>query len=181
MERVYAAEVAEEVHRHGCAVMAGLSAAWHVREAFRAADQRTPHQEFLLAMEQRSEEIFARLAALGIPIVVGTDAGVIRTPFNETWLELALMVRAGLSPADTLRGATLHAARILALADRVGAIAPGLEADLIAVPGNPLERIELLQHVPWVMKCGRVVKDERGRSPGGTAGPPEGDTARTGS
>ena len=162
MERVYAAEVAEEVRRHGCAVMAGLSAAWHLRESYRTSDQRTPHQEFLLAMERRSEEIFARFSALGIPMVVGTDAGVLRTPFDETWLELALMARAGLSPADTLRGATLHAARVLGLADRVGAIAPGLEADLIAVPGNPLERIEVMQRVPWVMKAGRVVKDERG-------------------
>jgi len=163
MERVYAAEVAEEVRRHGCAVMAGLSAAWHVREGLRTSDQRSPHQEFVLAMERRSEEIFARLSALGIPLVVGMDAGVIRTPFDETWLELALMVRAGLSPADTLRGATLHAARVLGLADRVGAIAPGLGADLIAVPGNPLERIEALRQVPWVMKGGQVVKDERGR------------------
>ncbi len=180
MERVYGTEVAEEVRRHGCAVMVGLSAAWHLRETYRASEQRTPHQQFLLAMERRSEEIFARLTALGIPMVVGTDAGVLWTPFDETWLELTLMVRAGLSPADTLRGATLHAARILGLADRAGAIAPGLEADLIAVPGNPLERIEVMRQVPWVMKAGQVVKDERGRLPDGTAGPPEGETAGAG-
>lgn len=161
MERVYEAEVAAEVRRHGCAVMAGLSAAWQVREAFRSSDQRTPHQEFLLAMERRSEEIFARLSALGIPMVVGTDAGVVRTPFDETWLELALMVRAGLSPADGIRGATLHAARVLGLTDRVGAIAPGLEADLIAVREDPLRQIEALRRVDWIMRGGRVVKDER--------------------
>jgi imidazolonepropionase-like amidohydrolase len=161
MERVFAAEVAEEVRRHGCAVMAGLSAAWHVREAFRTSDQRTAHQEFLLTMERRSEEIVARLSALGIPMVVGTDAGVGRTPFDETWLELALMVRAGISPAEATLGATLHAARVLGLGHRIGAIAPGLDADLIAVPEDPLMRIEAFRQVVWVMRAGRVVKDER--------------------
>jgi imidazolonepropionase-like amidohydrolase len=161
LERVYEAEVAEEVRRHDCAIMMGLSAGWHMRDPFRTSDQRTPHQEFLLAMERRAEEIFARLSALGIPMVVGTDAGVVRTPFDETWLELALMVRAGFSPADAIRGASLHAARVLGLGHRIGAIAPGLEADLIAVAEDPLRRIEAFRHVGWVMKGGRVVKDER--------------------
>ena len=106
-------------------------------------------------------EIFARCASLGIPMVAGTDAGVGRTPFDETWLELCLMVRAGLSPADAIRGATLHAARVLGLAERVGAIVPGLEADLIAVREDPLRQIEAFRHVEWIMRAGRVAKDER--------------------
>ena len=161
MERAYEAEVAAEVRRHGGAIMMGLSAAWHMRDAFRSSNRRTPHQEFLLVQEQRMLEIFALCAALGIPMVAGTDAGVGRTPFDETWLELALMVRAGLSPADAIRGATLHAARVLGLAERVGAIAPGLEADLIAVREDPLRRIEAFRRVDWIMRGGRVVKDER--------------------
>jgi len=161
LERAYEAEVAAEVRRHGSAIMMGLSAAWHMRDAFRSSDRRTPHQEFLLVQEQRMLEIFALCAGLGIPMVAGTDAGVGRTPFDETWLELSLMVRAGLSPADAIRGATLHAARLLGLAARVGAIAAGLEADLIAVREDPLRQIEAFRHVDWIMRSGRVVKDER--------------------
>ena len=60
-------------------------------------------------------------------------------------------------PADAIRTATLNAADLLGVTDR-GQIAPGKLADLIAVKGNPLEDVRVLQQVPWVMKGGVVVK-----------------------
>lgn len=60
-------------------------------------------------------------------------------------------------PADALRTATLNAADLLGVNDR-GVIAPGKLADLIAVRGNPLEEVRVLQQVLWVMKGGEVVK-----------------------
>jgi imidazolonepropionase-like amidohydrolase len=60
-------------------------------------------------------------------------------------------------PADALRAATVNAAELVGVSDR-GVIAPGKVADLIAVRGNPLEDVRVLQQVPWVMKGGEVVK-----------------------
>jgi imidazolonepropionase-like amidohydrolase len=74
----------------------------------------------------------------------------------------------GMRPADALRTATLNAADLLGVADR-GQIAVGKLADLIAVKGNPLEDVRVLQQVPWVMKGGVVVK-EAGKGGSGEAG-----------
>jgi imidazolonepropionase-like amidohydrolase len=63
----------------------------------------------------------------------------------------------GMRPADAIRTATVNAADLLGVGDR-GVIAPGRLADLIAVRGNPLEDVRVLEQVPWVMKGGVVVK-----------------------
>lgn len=86
---------------------------------------------------------------------MGTDAGVANTPFDETWLELALMVKAGLSPLEALRGATTRAARAMFLDGVAGAIRPGLRADLVALAGDPLAAPEALRDVAFVMVAGR--------------------------
>ena len=68
------------------------------------------------------------------------------------------MVRFGMSPLEAIRSATLKAAALLDMDKDVGLIAPGYFADLIAVDGNPLEDVTLLQDVRVVMKGGRVIK-----------------------
>lgn len=101
-------------------------------------------------------ENFARAVRAGVKIAFGTDAGVY--PHGENAKQFAYMVTYGMTPLDAIRSATIWAAELLGWADRVGAIEPGMFADLIAVEGNPLQDITLLERVVFVMKGGAVVK-----------------------
>ena len=90
--------------------------------------------------------------------VTGLDAGAddyLVKPFDLD--ELAARVRHGMSPVQAIRSATLYSAQALGLTDR-GQVKAGLLADLIAVEGNPLEDVSLLQHVRFVMKRGIVYR-----------------------
>jgi imidazolonepropionase-like amidohydrolase len=97
--------------------------------------------------------------AAGVRIAFGTDAAVF--PHGENAREFAVYVKAGLSPLEAIRTATVNAADLLGKTDR-GVIAEGRLADLVAVPGNPLDDITVTERVAWVMVAGRIVKDERG-------------------
>ena len=99
---------------------------------------------------------FSKAVAAGVPIVFGTDAAVYPHGLNAR--EFAVYVAAGMSPAAAIRSATLDAARLLAWDDRLGSAEAGKFADLIAVEGDPLQNVKLLETVSWVMKGGRVVK-----------------------
>lgn len=103
----------------------------------------------------RARESLRAAIAAGVPIAYGTDAAVI--PHGDNARELAVLVHLGLSPLEALRTATVNAADLLGLEDR-GRIAAGLQADLIAVPGDPLEDVTALERVLWVMHGGRVVR-----------------------
>lgn len=96
-----------------------------------------------------------RAVAAGVKIAFGTDAGVFEHGLNAR--EFAAYVERGMSPLEAIRTATVHAADLLGVEDR-GAIAPGLLADLVAVPGNPLEDIRVMEDVRFVMKGGEVFK-----------------------
>jgi imidazolonepropionase-like amidohydrolase len=108
------------------------------------------------AYQQLRERMRAAWHA-GVPLVFGTDAGVI--PHGQNAREFEALVGLGLSPPEAIRAATFHAARALGLGDSTGSITPGKWADLIAVRGSPLDDTRTLQQVHWVMKGGRVVKD----------------------
>lgn len=98
--------------------------------------------------------------AAGVKIAFGTDAAVY--PHGENAKEFAVYVTLGMTPLAALRSATTVAAEVLGKDDR-GAIAPGKLADLIAVPGDPLQDITVTERVQWVMQGGKVLKDERPR------------------
>jgi imidazolonepropionase-like amidohydrolase len=96
-----------------------------------------------------------RAHAAGVPIVFGTDAGVYEHGRNAGEFNL-LVTEAGLTPAEALAAATTGAAHLLGLDNEVGRIAPGYSADLIAVDGDPLADVHVLEHVGFVMARGHV-------------------------
>jgi imidazolonepropionase-like amidohydrolase len=97
----------------------------------------------------------ARAIEAGVPIAFGTDAGVF--PHGDNAGEFAVYVNAGMTPLEALQSATIHAARALGADDR-GELRPGLLADMVAVPGNPLEDITATERVGFVMIEGKVVR-----------------------
>lgn len=97
----------------------------------------------------------ARAIDAGVPIAMGTDSGVFEHGINTE--ELALMVRAGLTPAQALVAATANAADLLGLPDR-GRVAPGLRADLVVVSGDPFDLDSHAQRVARVYKNGVLVR-----------------------
>ena len=103
-----------------------------------------------------AERSFARAVREGVKIAFGTDSGVSRHGDNAQ--EFALMVRNGMSPAAAIRSATVDAAALLGRTEQVGTITAGKDADIIAVAGDPLQNVRLLENVGFVMKHGRVHK-----------------------
>ncbi|WP_066550466.1 MULTISPECIES: metal-dependent hydrolase family protein [unclassified Sphingomonas] len=101
-------------------------------------------------------ESHRKAIAAGVKIAFGTDTGV--SPHGENAQEFALMVAAGMKPADAIRAATVSAADVLGQAATLGQLAPGFEADLIAVSGSPLDDVTRLERVDFVMADGVVHK-----------------------
>jgi imidazolonepropionase-like amidohydrolase len=91
-----------------------------------------------------------------VKIAFGTDAGVF--PHGDNAKEFAYMVEAGMPPLEAIRSATLSAATLLNQQARLGSVEPGYAADIVAVGGDPLRDIALLQKVKFVMKEGVVYK-----------------------
>lgn len=110
------------------------------------------------ALAARSD-MFRNALKGGVKIAFGTDSAV--SPHGLNAREFALMTGLGMSPAAALRSATAVAAALLGIDDRIGTIATGKVADIIAVPGNPLDDIHATEHVVFVMKDGAVVKNTR--------------------
>ncbi len=113
------------------------------------------------ALGQTQRDNFAKMVKAGVKIAFGTDAGIY--PHGDNARQFAYMVKYGLTPAKAIRSATSDAADLLGRADSVGTLAPGHFADLIAVAADPLADVRVLEHIPFVMKGGRVIKDELAR------------------
>ncbi|MFN9966608.1 MAG: amidohydrolase family protein, partial [Lysobacteraceae bacterium] len=107
------------------------------------------------AVGRQIMDTFRKAYAAGVPIAFGTDAGV--SPHGDNAREFEFMVEAGMPANEALQTATVNAAKVLGQAD-LGQIAPGFRADVVAVPGNPLEDIALTRRVDFVMKDGAVIK-----------------------
>jgi imidazolonepropionase-like amidohydrolase len=99
---------------------------------------------------------FRKAVAAGVRIAYGTDSGVY--PHRFAARQLPYMVRHGMTPMQAIRSATLSAAELMGWDDRVGSVAPGKYADLVAVQGDVLASLETLENVGFVMKGGIVYK-----------------------
>jgi imidazolonepropionase-like amidohydrolase len=109
---------------------------------------------------QKNLDSTRQAARAGVRLAMGSDA--VYSMFGQNTRELAWFVKAGLTPEQALQTATTISAEMLGQQDRLGRVAPGFLADLVAVEGNPLASIDaLFTGVRWVMKDGAVVVDKR--------------------
>jgi imidazolonepropionase-like amidohydrolase len=103
------------------------------------------------------QKTFARAHENGVLIAFGTDSGV--SAHGDNAQEFALMVKAGMSEMDAILSATINAAKLLKIDSELGTVTQGKLADLVAVKGNPLDDISLMEKVFFVMKDGKVIKE----------------------
>jgi imidazolonepropionase-like amidohydrolase len=102
------------------------------------------------------QETFGKAYKRGVKIAFGTDAGVFY--HGDNGKEFTYMVEAGMPPMDAIKSATVTNAGILGMSDKIGAIAPGLLADIVATDENPLRNIKTMETVSFVMKEGVIYK-----------------------
>jgi imidazolonepropionase-like amidohydrolase len=120
-----------------------------LKGGFAVPDEDRPRYD---ASVERMLDVVRALHEAGIRLVAGTDA----MPGFALHSELELYVRAGLPPMDVLRIATLGSAQVMGVDTTVGAIEPGLAADLILIDGRPDERMSEIRNVDWVMRDGAI-------------------------
>jgi len=108
-----------------------------------------------LKMVSIHEDTFRRAIKAGVKIAFGTDVGGFDWQINPA-IEFPLMVKYGMTPEQALRSATVTAAELLGWQDKLGTVEAGKLADIVAVPGNPLQDVAVLGRVQFVMKDGVV-------------------------
>lgn len=135
-----------------------LLAGVHMLEESKINDQIPPFiAEKIQQVAPVVEESFKRALKGGVKIAFGTDSGVSKHGTNAR--EFVIMVKYGMSTDEAIKSATVNAAKLLGMYDELGSIEMGKYADIIAVDGNPLTDISVLQSIPFVMKSGVVFKD----------------------
>ncbi len=110
------------------------------------------------AIGPKIQATFGRAYKAGVKIAFGTDTGV--SAHGDNAQEFALMVEAGMPPMEAIVSATKSAADLLGQTDHLGSISVGKYADVVAVKGNPIEDITLLENIGFVMKNGKIYKAE---------------------
>ena len=129
-------------------------------EEYIQGDKNTP-KDFLqhdAALGQMQRDNFRKAVQAGVKMSFGTDAGV--CPYGTSGKQFAVMVKYGMTSMQAIQAATVNAADLLGKSDLVGSIKPGRYADLIAVSGDPLANVSALEHVDWVIKGGKIVKQK---------------------
>jgi imidazolonepropionase-like amidohydrolase len=132
--------------------------------AFTGVRERIGKGIYTPAVEEKARQALSHLGeatraarAAGIPVVFGTDAAVYEHGRNaEEFRQLVDVV--GMTPAEAIASATTEAAKLLDLEGQIGRIAPGYSADLIAVTGDPLSNVRVLEHVDFVMVRGKTIE-----------------------
>jgi imidazolonepropionase-like amidohydrolase len=117
-------------------------------------EQESLDKERMIGLKQR--QTFQRAVKAGVKMIFGTDAGVY--PHGDNGKQFAKMVQWGMTPLQAIQAATIRAGEALDREGDVGQIAPGLYGDMVAVRGDPLQDVRLLEHVDDVIKGGQLVK-----------------------
>ena len=150
------AEAVALMKQRGTWLVPTLLAGFTVESLATAGRLPAPIAAKALAIAPRMHNSFKMALDAGVKIALGTDAGVMRHGTNAR--EFGLMVRYGMTPMQAIVAGTSSGAALLGLEREVGTIAVGKRADLVAVQGDPLQSIAVLEHVDFVMKDGKVFK-----------------------
>jgi imidazolonepropionase-like amidohydrolase len=118
-----------------------------------ATPEQSSREQLLQLLHARN---FSKQLAAGVPVAMGSDVGPF--PHGTQAREFVLMVKYGMTPLAALQAGTINGAKLLGWQGQIGALKPGYLADIIAVPGNPLADISVLQKVTFVMKGGVVFR-----------------------
>ncbi|MEM5552361.1 amidohydrolase family protein [Pseudoalteromonas neustonica] len=105
-------------------------------------------------VSKRQRDSFRRAVDAGVNMVFGTDAAIY--PHGDNAKQFSRMVEFGMSPLQAIQSATINSAKLLKVEDQLGQLKVGFAADIIAVKGNPLNDVSLLENVSFVMKAGTV-------------------------
>lgn len=131
-------------------------------ECIQEAGKRSEEPAEFLEHDRELGEIqrrnFTKALRAGVKLAFGTDAGV--CPHGINARQFAFMVKYGMTPLQAIQSATVSAADLLGKSDVLGSLRPGKYADIIAISGNPLEDVRLLENVKFVMKEGKVYKQQ---------------------
>ncbi len=150
-------EIIELMKEHGTWYVPTISAGRFVAEKAKIPGYfPAPVVPKALAIGPQIQETFAKAYKAGVKIAFGTDSGV--SPHGQNAQEFEYMVEAGMPPIEAIASATMRCAELLGVTDRLGSIAPGKLADIVAVKGDPLQDIRLMRQVDFVMKGGVVYK-----------------------
>jgi len=150
-------EGARLMKEHGTFLVPTLSAAESVERAAKMGVLKGLRAEKALAAAAAARHAIKLAVANKIPIALGTDAGVV--PHGTNAREFVLMVQwGGMSPMDSIVAGTLNGAKLLGWDKHLGSLTAGKWADIVAVSGNPLQDIETMQKVVFVMKNGLIYK-----------------------
>ena len=129
-----------------------------VKERMAGLDPRQ-QRKARLAMDSIDQTV-RKAVSLGVRIALGTDAGVF--PHGRNAGEFGLLVARGLTPIAALKAGTSVDAELLGIGDRLGSLEVGKLADVVAVPGDPVADIRQTEKVFFVMKEGRIYRNDRG-------------------
>jgi imidazolonepropionase-like amidohydrolase len=152
-------EALQMMVKRGTYYVPTLMAIEGIREQLAAGAKLDPRQERKARLAMDAIDVTVRKALrMGVRIALGTDAGVF--PHGRNAEEFRLLVERGMKPLDALKAATSVDAELFGVADRLGTLEAGKLADIVAVPGNPLENIRQTEKVFFVMKEGRIFRHD---------------------
>jgi imidazolonepropionase-like amidohydrolase len=156
----YVPEVGEKLAASGIPVTGTLSVAEYVVRTLSAKEQLTRDEEVDLdrwqVMLEDNLNQFRSLHEAGVTFVAGTDAGWRYTPFDALPIEIELMQRGGMPTLEAIAAGSGRAASVIGVDGKVGTVREGLEADIIAVEGDPLQNLDVLRNVRAILQGGRV-------------------------
>jgi imidazolonepropionase-like amidohydrolase len=155
-------DLMEQMKKAGTHYVATISAGrWVYERAQQPGTYPDVVRDKALAIGPHIQKTFSEAYRAGVRVMFGTDAGVFPHGLNAR--EFQYMVEAGMPPMEAIQSATIVPARFLRIDDRLGSVEGGKTADLIAVPGDPLADITLLQRVSFVMKDGVIYSEPAAR------------------